>query len=78
LYPNPSGGIVNVEFAATGEEPVTMNIYNIAGDLIETQKTQSIHGDNRFTFNTQNMPKGFYTVQLKATTAESNIKLVVN
>lgn len=78
LYPNPSGGIVNVEFAATGEEPVTMNIYTIAGDLIATQKAQSIHGDNRFTFNTQNMPKGFYTVQLKAATAESNLKLVVN
>jgi hypothetical protein len=78
LYPNPSGGMVNVEFAATSEELVTINLYSIAGELIQTQQARTNNGDNRFTFNTQNMPKGFYTVQLKATTAESNLKLVVN
>ena len=78
MYPNPSGSIVNVEFFANDASSVTINVYNVSGVLVSSNAQTGNHGDNRFTFNAQQMPKGFYTVQIKSATAESNLKLSVN
>ena len=78
LFPNPTNSFASVEFEATNQELVTVNLFNVMGALVTTQSEQSNVGANRFVLNTQTFAKGLYTVQIKSANAESNLKLMVN
>jgi hypothetical protein len=78
LYPNPAGNFVNVEFASTQNENITVNVLSVTGNLVLSETLQSNNGDNRIVFDSQKLANGFYTIQLKSATAESSIKFIVS
>lgn len=62
LYPNPVGDVLNLEFNAENSNDI--QIYNIAGQLIET--INSSNGFNKITYNTAHLAKGFYIIKIGA------------
>lgn len=77
LYPNPSSNVMNLDFVAKQNELVTASIFNIAGNQVLTLSIESNIGDNCIVVNTQELPNGFYTIQLQSVTSESSLKFVV-
>lgn len=72
LYPNPSTAIVTVEFETTNKAAIRADVYTLQGMLVtHVYDDAAKDGINRFSFNTQNLPKGTYL--LKITSAKNTI-----
>jgi hypothetical protein len=70
FYPNPFTGIVNVNVNISGT--VNISMYNMLGENMGTW--QVIRGIN--VLNTQSIPAGVYTMQIKTKDGVLNKKLV--
>src|SRR6185312_6807579 len=69
VYPNPFTVIVNIHVMADG--PVTVTMFNMLGESLATW--QVVKGLN--SINTQFVPAGVYTIQIKAKNGVVNKKL---
>ncbi|MFY9153857.1 MAG: family 16 glycosylhydrolase [Prolixibacteraceae bacterium] len=81
IYPNPTSGEVQLAFAHSHEKPVTVQLFNLKGQLVTTILTKQILNAGqqiRFNLNDRKIGKGIYL--LKISTSEKNMsgKLVVN
>jgi hypothetical protein len=71
-YPNPSAGIVNVEFTTTKQQMVTIEVVDLSGRVVAQLFRQNTNdGQNyRLEFNGTNLPNGLYITRM---TTESEI-----
>ncbi|MBE0639563.1 MAG: T9SS type A sorting domain-containing protein [Bacteroidales bacterium] len=62
IYPNPSDGLVNIDFIADGAETLTVFVFNAFGQSMNEFITQNIKraGYNTITFNLSALPGGVY------------------
>jgi hypothetical protein len=62
IYPNPSDGIVNIDFIADGSETLDIYIYNAFGQPMSDMITQNIKRDsfNTISFDLSALPGGVY------------------
>lgn len=62
VYPNPSDGIVHIDFIADGAETLTVFVYNAFGQSMDDLITQNIKrvGFNTLTFDMSALPGGVY------------------
>lgn len=65
IYPNPADGLIHLSWVQGIEEAQTVEIYDLNGRLVYTQKYTSFAGENDLELNLQGMQKGIYVVQLK-------------
>jgi len=81
-YPNPFNNFVNVKFTSSINEPVTMNIYDIKGHLIKTEKTRfSNNFNNTLSWNGKNnlnlpVANGIYFVEIKNSKTKAVSKIL--
>jgi len=78
LAPNPVNELLQIGFKMEGEEDLTLNIFNLAGQFL-IQK--NIKASNNFMgkIETNSLPTGFYYLQLKTQTGETKtLKFVKN
>jgi bilirubin oxidase len=73
IYPNPSNGIVNIDFKEI--EINSLTIYNSIG---ETIYNESKTGINQIQINTSKWSKGIYTIQVNSKIQLINKKLIIN
>lgn len=60
IYPNPSNGLVTIDFSNTQEKFKTLNIYNVSGSLVFTtsiNNEQQIYIENK-------LAEGMYVIEL--------------
>ena len=81
-YPNPSkiGDVVNVEFDLKKNEPVTMNVYNIAGQKVATPyQSNDISGGHFIQWKTglDNLTPGTYIIELATPTAKHTQRITL-
>lgn len=62
LSPNPATNMLYVQ--ATGNEPVTIQIADVTGHILQQQKI-SLNGNTSFSVNVQQLPAGNYYLLLK-------------
>ena len=64
LYPNPVSDNLNISMSFTKAAPVIINIMNITGQVIYTEKTSSEGRQNVISINTSSLSSGLYFVQI--------------
>ena len=65
IYPNPTQGILNIEFDLIGSKEVTLSLVNILGDVVYTESidNETIRYSNKLDLS--NYSNGIYFVKLK-------------
>ena len=77
-YPNPFNPTTNVQFTLAEAGPVTLNIYNLSGQLVSTLVDGNLPvGEHQFTFNASHLPSGVYIAQINTTNATHATRLVL-
>jgi len=79
LYPNPTNGSVYVSFTAVDGETATINVMDINGRVIKTEKLGKLNsGDLTYAFETNDLASGMYIVNINGTSGIKRVaKLVV-
>jgi agmatine/peptidylarginine deiminase len=65
IYPNPSRGITVIPVESFSEQPLTIEIIDLSGRLVETIfRNQISVGQKNIFVNTQNYPSGLYVIKI--------------
>jgi len=64
IYPNPANGLVTMEFALSGEEPVMITIHNLVGmELERIRIPYCLPGTHRIQHDMEHYPAGAYIIR---------------
>lgn len=77
-FPNPANKIVTLDYSLPAEGEVTIELYNLYGNLIESA-TQGIQqaGDHRYRLSTQHLASGAYICRVRQNSAFVTQKIIV-
>lgn len=73
LYPNPTTGLINIEFNSLNTENVNIEIVNELGEVMGNFQKQIFIGKNTLNYDITSYPKGIYFIRIK----EQNITFKV-
>jgi beta-glucosidase len=77
-YPNPFNIVTYIEFQLPGKEDVSLHIYNINGQKLETLVRDELNaGKHRYQWIADKYPSGIYFYQLKTTKFTSCGKMIL-
>lgn len=77
-YPNPFNPTTQVEFSISQRMQVNLEVYNAAGQLVETIVNETLSaGSHSYTFNAQNLPTGVYCYKLESGSDVQTRKMVL-
>lgn len=63
VYPNPSFGIVNLEYSNIDNQDVLINVYDVTGKLIKSVSEYNVSGNLHKTISIENAKKGIYLIK---------------
>lgn len=75
LYPNPSGGMINIALTSLNDNSIEVLIYNSFGQLVKAGKIA--YGTTNYTIDLSGESKGMYYVVLRSGTEETSKKVVL-
>ena len=79
IFPNPTNGIVNIEFTFPYNEQTNIIIYDIRGNIINELFNGFLDiGEHTFPWNTTNVANGVYYCQININNQFSTIIIIVN
>jgi hypothetical protein len=81
VFPNPASGVLEISFATMHEHPVTIELYNLQGQLVSRlldNKSLTSGQVVRFNLNEQKIGKGMYLLNISSKDKKFTQKLVVN
>jgi hypothetical protein len=64
LYPNPATGVVVLTLQSASAEKETVQLYNVAGALLQTQIFALVPGINKKELNIASVPPGTYIIKI--------------
>lgn len=73
IHPNPTEGLLHVNFAGYKSEVITMNVINPKGQLVMTNEIQKSTNE----YDLSAFPKGVYIVELRCGADKSSSKIVL-
>ena len=65
IYPNPASSLINIIYFSEGANESNLNIVDMNGRLIKTQKVEILEGDNTINIATESIESGIYFVQIR-------------
>jgi hypothetical protein len=77
LSPNPANSLVTLYYSTETETPLNISIIDLTGRIILQQNTLATQGDNTINLVTNQLPQGYYVVELNDGTAKMHEKLVI-
>lgn len=77
IYPNPSSGLASLIYTNTDNQNSTIEVYDIAGRLIQTQYAPLVKGQNIISLNLKNISDGVYFISFKNGKTEHREKLII-
>lgn len=77
LYPNPAQGQLNLAIRSNNTEQATITIYNNMGQVVSSQNTNLLTGNNSIAMSIGNLPNGIYFVQIQSANLQATQKLFV-
>jgi hypothetical protein len=63
-YPNPFNNSSNINFGNEKSSEVLFSVYDLLGNLVYTDKIQSVIGHNEYVFERGHLVSGLYTYTL--------------
>lgn len=77
-YPNPFNPATTIEFSIASREQVTLNIYNVIGELVETLVNEQLEaGSYKINFNGVNLTSGMYIYHIQAGNFSASKKMML-
>lgn len=76
LYPNPSNGIVTIDFEETFAKTIQIKLIGLQGRIFMSENFIIL--GNKLTIDVCDIPKGIYILQLNNRNHVSHKKLVIN
>jgi hypothetical protein len=64
LYPNPATGEFKIDVTTDLDEDMTIQVYDVTGNLVISEKHQVTNGTSTLTTNLERFNKGMYFVRL--------------
>ena len=64
LFPNPSNNELNVSFDIFSNQKLSFEIYDFAGNLIDSQNVNAIQGKNLVQYSTEKLSNGMYSLKI--------------
>jgi hypothetical protein len=64
IYPNPTKGIVNIEFNSTENSKTTIKIFDFTGRIMKQMQIESVVGINKQTIDLTDFSNGAYLIQI--------------
>lgn len=77
VYPNPATEIVYLNYYLNTPQQVTVNLYNVLGDLVYIEQLNAGAGNSKHALSIGNLPQGTYTMELKAGKQRITQKLTI-
>ncbi len=77
VLPNPNSGQFTLDFEGDKSELLTVDIYNISGSCVLSEKWNTAAGINRKQFNVGSFAKGVYIVNVSSAEGSVKIKTIV-
>ncbi len=78
VFPNPSGGVVNISYNMPQESPVKLELYNNYGSLINTLLEENTYpGKHTGQYNLSDLPPGIYFIKLTSKLGINTGKLII-
>lgn len=66
VYPNPTDGLLNVQFSLEQAAPVRVELMNMLGQVVESSLIQATPGSNLIMMGTEQLRSGVYTLRVNA------------
>jgi len=77
VYPNPTANSSTINYFSTGNDIVTISLFNVVGEKIIDVYTGDVNiGNNQFDVDMENLPKGIYIVKISDSTGIHTVKLI--
>jgi hypothetical protein len=77
-FPNPFNPSTSVSFSLTEAGPVSLNVYNLAGQMVSTLVDANLPaGDHQCSFYANDLPSGVYIAQINTATTSEATRLVL-
>jgi choice-of-anchor A domain-containing protein/uncharacterized repeat protein (TIGR01451 family) len=77
-YPNPFNPSTTIEFSIANTEQVTLSLYNVLGELVETLINENLEAGNyKVNFTGSNLTSGMYIYHLQAGKFSSSKKMML-
>lgn len=64
LFPNPTGGFLNIEFENPVSEAIFVSVKNTQGAVVQTRRLETVLGKITFQSDLSSLPKGIYWLEL--------------
>ncbi len=77
VNPNPTTGIINLEFTSAVNEKASLQVLDIAGRVIATQEITVVEGLNKTQLDLSKAAKGIYMLNVNTAEGSSKVKVVV-
>ena len=77
LFPNPSDGLLSVNYWAQQAEPVQIQLLDGTGKTLQTQQEQATAGDNTFKVDMRTHEIGWYLLQLQSPAGVNTRKVLI-
>ncbi|MBK7031133.1 MAG: cadherin domain-containing protein [Bacteroidales bacterium] len=74
IYPNPSGGIINVEIPGLQSEWILINIFNVEGKTVYVHKMDNV---NKEVLDLGQLPSGTYYMLIQSEDKKSSKKFII-
>ncbi len=78
IFPNPASNVVNIQFTASEKENAVLSIFSVDGTLISSQNMTLNQGKELVSIPVNNLPSGFYVVQLRGEKNTSIKRLMID
>lgn len=65
IYPNPTEGPIQLELSASVLKPVTINVLDMFGRNVRSNRISLVKGFNRITLNIASLPAGVYMIEVR-------------
>jgi hypothetical protein len=77
LSPNPANSVATLYYSTETETPLSISIIDVTGRVVAQQNTLATQGDNTINLATNQLPQGYYVVELNDGTTKMHEKLLI-
>ncbi|MEO8086554.1 MAG: T9SS type A sorting domain-containing protein, partial [Bacteroidota bacterium] len=77
VYPNPTGGNITINFSASEDGNVLMNVTDLAGRIVLTENMKAVAGTNIHETDLAQLAKGIYLLHLNGDRMNEVVKVTV-
>jgi len=77
VYPNPTEGLVHIDFSLPESGPLNIGLYNINGQLLKTISNETYNaGNHQIDLNTESLSGSVYWIKFQSANVNKTVKLI--